>query len=87
MMIPTIINEVEEKVYSDGTHIKQYIVHAPEWNIYLDGQGIYDRDERGAWKIDHFIISESTRCGHLETLVFPCDAEGKCVKMIDRCWW
>tara|TARA_R110000851_G_C13054506_1_gene563405 strand:- start:927 stop:1250 length:324 start_codon:yes stop_codon:yes gene_type:complete len=79
MMIPTIINEVEEKVYSDGTHIKQYIVHAPEWDIYYDK---LDGKARGD-KIDHFMISESTRCGYLETLVFPCDAEGKCTKMID----
>jgi hypothetical protein len=83
MMIPKVINETEKKEYPDGTYIKQYVVHAPEWDIYLDEQGIYDRDEQGAWKIDHFIISESTRMGYLETLVFPADEHGKTNHMVE----
>ena len=83
MMIPKVITEAEKQEYPDGSYIKQYVVHAPEWDVYLDEQGIYDRDERGAWKIDHFIISESTRMGYLETFVFPCNEEGKVERMIE----
>ena len=83
MMIPKVINEAEKTKFSDGSYIKQYVVHAPEWNIYLDEQGIYDRGERGAQKVDHFIISESTRMGYLETLVFPADEQGKTNHMIE----
>ena len=83
MMIPKVVNETEKQEYPDGSYIKQYVVHAPEWDIYLDEQGIYDRDERGAWKIDHFIISESTRMGWLETFVFACDDQGVVENMIE----
>ena len=73
MMIPKVINETEKKVYEDGTYIKQYVVHAPEWDLYqTDEDGNITSD-----KIDYFIISESTRMGYLETLVFPCNEEGK----------
>ena len=80
MMIPKVINEAEKKVYDDGTYIKQYVVHAPEWDIYqsnLSGDCYSDK------QIDYFIISESTRMGYLETLVFPCNEEGKVENMID----
>ena len=36
MMIPKVINEVEyfqRKCIDDGSYIKQYVVHAPEWAI------------------------------------------------------
>jgi hypothetical protein len=87
MMIPKVINETEKKEYPDGSYIKQYVVHAPEWDIYLDEQGIYDGDEivdsLPVGKIDHFIISESTRMGYLETLVFPADEHGKTNHMVE----
>ena len=73
MMIPKVINEAEKTVYPDDTYIKQYVVHAPEWDLYFSS-GI---------KINHFVISESTRVGYLETLVFPCDEEGKVNHMIE----
>ena len=85
-MIPKIINEAEKTVYSDGTYIKQYVVHAPEWGLYLDSDGYPSNHGSligGATKINHFIISESTRVGYLETLVFPSDKEGKAIKMIE----
>ena len=83
MMIPTIINEVEKKMYDDGSYIKQYVVHAPEWDLYLDGNGHKTIPHSTSTKIDHFVISESTRMGYLETLVFPCDDQGVCTKMLE----
>ena len=77
MMIPKVINETEKQEYPDGSYIKQYVVHAPEWKVVLDHGGIRE-DE----KIDYFVISESTRVGYLETLVFPCNEEGKVENMI-----
>ena len=81
MMIPTVVNEVEKKEYDDGSYIKQYVVHAPEWNLWLDHDGHSTIPHSTSTKIDHFVISESTRMGHLETLVFPCDDQGVCTKM------
>ena len=83
MMIPKVINETEKREYPDGSYIKQYVVHAPEWDLYYDEQGIYNRGERGAQKVDHFVISESTRMGYLETLVFACDDQGVVDNMIE----
>ena len=85
MMMPTIIMEEEKKWDTNGSYLKRYIVHAPEWVLYCDEQGIYNSGERGAWKIDHFIISESTRMGYVETLVFPCDKDGKPSKWVEIC--
>jgi hypothetical protein len=82
MMIPEIINEGLTD-YDDGTYCKQYVVHAPQWDIYLDDQGLYDSGARGALKIDHFVISESTRMGYTETLVFPCDDQGVVERMVE----
>jgi len=79
MMIPEIINEVEKKLYPDGSYIKQYVVHAPEWDIWLDGNGHKTVPHSTSTKIDHFVISESTRVGYLETFVFPADIEGKLI--------
>ena len=76
-MIPKIINEAEKKVYDDGTYIKQYVVHAPEWDLYHD-----NHVTRGE-KIDYFVISESTRMGYLETLVFACDDQGVVENMLE----
>ena len=73
MMIPKVINETGKTMYSDDTYVKQYVVHAPEWDLYFSS-GV---------KIDHFVISESTRMGYLETLVFPCDEEGKVKHMVE----
>ena len=78
MMIPKVINEAEKTVYPDGTYIKQYVVHAPEWKVILD-HGDIREDE----KVDYFVISESTRMGYLETLVFACNEEGKVECMIE----
>ena len=78
MMIPKVINETGKMEYPDGTYVKQYVVHAPEWKVVLDHGGIR-KDE----KIDHFVISESTRVGYLETLVFACNEEGKVDNMIE----
>ena len=84
MMIPTIINEVEKKVYDDGSYIKQYVVHAPEWDLYLDNGGrVKPIPHATSTKIDHFVISESTRMGYMETLVFPCDDQGVVEQMIE----
>jgi len=87
MMIPTIINEAQTKVYSDGSYIKQYVVHAPEWDIYHpDEDGLVEVDTEGnitSDKIDYFIISETTRFDRPETLVFPCDSEGQAATMIE----
>ena len=83
MMIPKVINEVEKKEYDDGTYIKQYVVHAPHWDLYLDCNGHKTVPHHTSTKIDHFIISESTRMGYLETLVFPADEEGKTNHMIE----
>ena len=83
MMIPKVINEVEKKLYPDGSYIKQYVVHAPEWDIWLDGNGHTTVPHSTSTKINHFVISESTRMGYLETLVFPCDDQGVCAKMIE----
>ena len=83
MMIPEIINEVEKKEYPDGSYIKQYVVHAPEWDLYLDGNGHKTIPHSTSTKIDHFVISESTRMGYLETLVFPADEDGKTNHMIE----
>jgi len=86
MMIPKVINETEKTVFSDDTYIKQYVVHAPEWGLYLDRDGYPSNHGSligGATKINHFVISESTRVGYLETLVFPCDEEGKVDHMVE----
>ena len=83
MMIPKVINEAKKTMYPDGTYIKQYVVHAPEWGLYLDEEGHVTRPLLSSTKINHFIISESTRVGYLETLVFPCNEEGKVIKMIE----
>ena len=87
MMIPTIIEENEKKMYEDGSYIKQYVVHAPEWDIYHpDEDGLVEVDVHGditSDKIEYFIISESTRMGYLETFVFACDEEGKVENMIE----
>jgi len=87
MMIPKIINETEKQEYSDGSYIKQYVVHAPEWDIYLpDEDGYVAIDMTGevtSKKIDHFIISESTRMGYLETFVFACNDQGIVENMIE----
>jgi hypothetical protein len=74
MMIPKVINEAEKQEYPDGTYIKQYVVHAPEWNV---GTGVANK------KVDHFLISESTRVGYLETFVFACDDQGVVENMIE----
>mgnify|MGYP003661453351 CR=1 FL=1 len=81
MMIPKVINELEKKMYDDGSYIKQYVVHAPEWDIWLDSDGHKTVPHSTSTKIDHFVISESTRMGYLETLVFPCDDQGLVDKM------
>ena len=78
MMIPKVINEKEKQEYPDGSYIKQYVVHAPEWDIYLDDDW---SGRHGTQKANHFIISESTRMGYLETFVFPADKEGKVIEM------
>jgi len=84
MMIPEIINEVEKEEYPDGSYIKQYVVHAPEWDLYLDNGGrVKPIPHATSTKIDHFVISESTRMGRLETLVFPCDDQGVVPVMIE----
>ena len=83
MMIPEIINEVEKQEYPDGSYIKQYVVHAPEWDLYLDGNGHKTIPHPTSTKIDHFVISESTRVGYMETLVFPCDDQGLVSNMIE----
>jgi len=86
MMIPNIINEAEKQEYPDGSYIKQYVVHAPEWGLYLDRDGYPSNHGSligGATKINHFIISESTRVGYLETLVFACSEEGKVGRMVE----
>ena len=83
MMIPKVINETEKKVYEDGTYIKQYVVHAPEWELYLDEDGHQTIPHHTSTKINHFVISESTRMGYLETFVFACNEEGKVDNMIE----
>ncbi len=82
MMIPPIINEAHTD-YDDGTHLKQYVVHAPQWNIWLDGNGHKTIPHSTSTKIDHFVISESTRMGYMETLVFPCDDQGAVERMYE----
>ena len=86
-MIPKVINETEKQEYPDGSYIKQYVIHAPEWDIYHpDEDGLVEVDMQGditSDKVDYFIISESTRMGYLETLVFPADEEGKTNHMIE----
>jgi len=77
-MIPKVINEAEKQEYPDGSYVKQYVVHAPEWDVFIDSGGSREDD-----KINHFIISESTRMGYLETLVFPCDDQGVVDSMIE----
>ena len=84
MMIPTIIEETKKKVFDDGSYIKQYVVHAPEWDIHLDDDCAgYSSENYHAPKVDHFVISESTRMGYMETLVFPCDDQGVVPVMIE----
>ena len=86
MMIPKVINEAEKTVYPDDTYIKQYVVHAPEWGLYIDRDGYPSNHGSligGATKINHFVISESTRVGYLETLVFACNEEGKVDPMVE----
>jgi hypothetical protein len=78
MMIPEIINEVERTEFDGGkSYMKQYVVHAPEWNLWLDEHGHSTIPHSTSTKIEHFVISESTRMGYLETLVFPCNEEGR----------
>ena len=77
MMIPKVINEAEKQEYPDGSYIKQYVVHAPEWDLYHA-----NHVTRGD-KVDYFIISESTRMGYLETFVFACDDQGVVENMIE----
>ena len=83
MMIPTIIKENTKKEYPDGSYIKQYVVHAPEWDIHFDNDGHNTVPHHASTKIDHFVISESTRMGHLEALVFPANKEGNPSPMIE----
>ena len=84
MMIPKVINETKKKVFDDGSYIKQYVVYAPEWDIHLDDDCAgYSSENYHAPKIDYFIISETTRVGYLETLVFPADKEGRCTLMLE----
>jgi len=87
MMIPKVINETEKQEYSDGSYIKQYVVHAPEWDIYHpDEDGLVEVDTQGditSDKVEYFIISESTSMGYLETLVFACDDQGVVENMIE----
>jgi len=83
MMIPNVVTEAEKKMYDDGSYIKQYVVYAPEWDIYLDNDGHNTVPHHASTKIDHFVISESTRMGHLETLVFPANKEGNPSPMIE----
>ena len=85
MMIPEIINEVEKKLYPDGSYIKQYVVHAPQWAVHLDNNrgAVYSSENYHSPRVEYFVISESTRMGYLETLVFPCDDQGVCTKMIE----
>ena len=83
MMIPKVINETGKVWDDDGTYVKQYVVHAPEWGLYLDEEGHVTRPLLSSTKINHFIISESTRMGYLETLVFPCNEEGVVQRMIE----
>jgi len=82
MMIPDVISEAQTN-YDDGTYIKHVIIHAPEWNVYIE----VGNASKGGWpsadKINHFLISESTRVGRLETLVFPCNPQGEHVSMIE----
>ena len=82
MMIPKIIRE-DISNFDDGTYCKQYVVHAPEWHIYHGVDGTCDREDYSSAKVNHFIISESTRFDRLETLVFPADAEGTVLHMIE----
>jgi len=77
-MIPKVINEAEKQEYPDGSYVKQYVVHAPEWDVFIDSGGSREDD-----KINHFIISESTRVGYLETFVFACDEQGVVENMIE----
>jgi len=82
MMIPDVISEAQSN-YDDGTYIKHVIVHAPEWNVYVEGGNTSEGGWPSANKINHFLISESTRAGRLETLVFPCNSQGEHVSMIE----
>ena len=78
MMIPEIINEVERTEFDGGkSYMKQYVVYAPQWDLYRDVDGTCRSYDYASEKINHFVISESTRCGYLETLVFACDDQGK----------
>ena len=80
MMIPKVINEAEKQEYADGSYIKQYVVHAPEWDIYQSHLSGFDGSDK---KVNHFIISESTRMGYLETFVFACDDQGVVENMLE----
>ncbi len=80
MMIPKVINETDKKIFEDGSYIKQYVVHAPEWDVVIQ---LVDGLEHTHQRVAHFIISESTRCGYLETLVFPADEDGKVIEMLE----
>ena len=80
MMIPKVISETGKVWDDDGTYVKQYVVHAPEWNCIQKNNNrgyLYDK------KVNYFVISESTRVGYLETLVFACNKEGKVDNMIE----
>ena len=76
----SVINENEKQEYPDGSYIKQYVVHAPEWDIYQSNLSGFDGADK---KVNHFIISESTRMGYLETFVFACDDQGVVENMIE----
>ena len=77
MMIPKVINETGKMEYSDGSYVKQYVIYAPEWDVFIDW-GSREDD-----KVNHFIISDSTRMGYLETFVFACNEEGRVENMIE----
>ena len=35
MMMAKVINETDKKIFEDGSYIKQYVVHAPEWDVVI----------------------------------------------------
>ena len=72
MMIPEIINETERTECEDGSITKQYIVYAPQWEIYLRNPPQYT-----IIKVDRFVISETNLRGDPLTLVYPADDQGK----------
>ena len=83
MMIPKVINEGINN-FDDGTYCKQYVVHAPEWDIHLDDDCAgFSGENYHAPKVDYFIISEATRMGYTETLVFPANSDGSPREMVE----